>query len=77
MKRVATWVLPLAVISLLSFAAISRAEELRSGPQPGEMLGAYEVTKVAGRSRRRRRRGTAVVLPLQDGQSARRYDLLS
>ncbi len=45
MKRVTTWVLSVAVIC---FAAHSRAEELRSGPQPGEMLGAYEVTKVAG-----------------------------
>jgi hypothetical protein len=45
MKRVTTWVLPLAVLVM---AATSRAEELRSGPQPGEMLGAYEVTKVAG-----------------------------
>src|SRR5262249_5912871 len=45
MKRVATWGLSLAVLCL---AAGARAEELRSGPQPGEMLGAYEVTKVAG-----------------------------
>jgi hypothetical protein len=45
MKRVTTWVLSVAVLCL---AAKSRAEELRSGPQPGEMLGAYEVTKVAG-----------------------------
>lgn len=45
MKRVTTWVLPVVVLSV---AAMSRAEELRSGPQPGESLGAYEVTKVAG-----------------------------
>ena len=45
MTRVTTWVLP--VVALL-MATTSRAEELRSGPQPGEMLGAYEVTKVAG-----------------------------
>jgi hypothetical protein len=45
MKRVTTWVLSVVVLCL---AATSRAEELRSGPQPGEMLGAYEVTKVAG-----------------------------
>jgi hypothetical protein len=45
MKRVTTWVLTGAVLCL---AATSRGEELRSGPQPGETLGAYEVTKVAG-----------------------------
>jgi hypothetical protein len=45
MKRVTTWVLSMAVLCL---AAKSRAEELRSGPQAGEMLGAYQVTKVAG-----------------------------
>jgi len=35
-------------LAVLLFTSATRAEELRSGPQPGDTLGAYEVTKVAG-----------------------------
>ncbi|HZZ29497.1 MAG TPA: hypothetical protein VFE46_15975 [Pirellulales bacterium] len=45
MNRVATWGLSLAVLMM---ASATRAEALRSGPQPGETLDSYQVTKVAG-----------------------------
>ncbi len=42
-----TTTLVLALCGVLTAAGV-RAAEVRSGPQPGETLGAFEVTKVAG-----------------------------
>lgn len=45
MKLIATFVLSIGVALV---ACGLRAAEVNSGPQPGESLGAFEVTKVAG-----------------------------
>ena len=42
-------VAPMGLAICVVFAACQlRADDLKSGPQPGDMLGAFEVTKVAG-----------------------------
>jgi hypothetical protein len=37
-----------ALTFLLSWSAVAGAAELKSGPQPGDKLGAFDVTKLAG-----------------------------
>jgi hypothetical protein len=42
------WLAGISAVALLLTVGVVRGEDLKSGPQPGDAIGAFNVTKVAG-----------------------------